>query len=38
MANWQYSAWAAMIGGAGSLAYFSALFFGCNYSGTLFLI
>ena len=28
MANWQHSAWAAMIGGAGSLAYFSALFFG----------
>jgi hypothetical protein len=28
MANWQHSAWAALIGGAGSLAYFSALFFG----------
>jgi hypothetical protein len=28
MGNWQHSAWAALIGGAGSLAYFSALFFG----------
>ena len=28
MGNWQQSAWAALIGGAGSLAYFSALFFG----------
>lgn len=28
MANWQLSLYAALIGGAGSLAYFSALFFG----------
>lgn len=28
MLNWQTAAWAALIGGCGSLAYFSALYFG----------